>query len=263
MTDELHAPRENVGRIGFAVLGLLGVCLAGCAASTSPHGSADVTSAPATSDSTIVMALDLRRTAELSAGRDRYRIQSADLSLEFRSASNVFIDAGEVTLDGRPLERSENGTGKRHTIRYRARREALDGVAAPGTDGWVELAASGSSSFPPANVRVQIAPLPRIDTPSVSEAHYRSQGLGATIEVPPADVHVAVRLTTESDGFPAYEVGAGRYEFPADRIAQLAGGPAKVVIQTGTSCSSCPARPGLVLRWTTENEVEVPITIFE
>jgi hypothetical protein len=263
MISETHATQNAARRISF---GLLAVWLAGCAASHSSSKPGEVASRTVASDSTraaVVMALDFRRTAELTGGRDRYRIQSADLSLEFRSKSNAFLDAGTVTIDDHPLERIESGTDKRNTIRYRARREALVGIAAPGTDGWAELVATGSSSFPPVHVRVQLAPLPEVISPASHEAHYRSQGLGATIEALPADVHVGVRFVGENDGFAGFETGGGRYEFPPDRVAQLAAGPARIVIDTGTSCSNCSGGTGLVLHWTCQNEVEIPITIFE
>jgi len=254
---------------------LLGVACAaflavGCAASNAPRAARPESNAAgatnASADSSrdrIVVSLDLRRDAELAGGRDRYRVRNADLSVEFRSSSGASIDAGELAVEGRALGRVVSGSGTRRRVRYRAGREVIDGLPPPGADGWVALVASGSGAFAPARLRVQLAPLAEVIEPAPGEALYRSQGLVVAIAPPPAGVHVRVRYTSADDGLTANEVGAGRYEFPRDQIAAVTPGPARVVIETDTGCGECPARAGVVLRWSTHSELEVPLTIFE
>jgi hypothetical protein len=230
--------------------------VAGCAGGARREP-ADV-SAPAPTNAAIVADVRLRRSAELIGGADHARLLDGELTVEFRSGKGPALEAGAITLDGKPLERV-SGRGGTH---YRLDRQSLERLPAPGGDGWVELTVGGASGIAPASLRVQLAPMPSVVQPTSGQTVLRSEALRVACNGLASGLNARVSLQAQEGTFTPFDHGAGRWEFPADVLAPLTPGDARVVIEMETSCPACPGAPGLEVRWSSRAELQIRVLLF-
>ncbi|HYM81678.1 MAG TPA: hypothetical protein VEY91_09750 [Candidatus Limnocylindria bacterium] len=235
--------------------------VAGCAA-TGPAGEGARTQNDAGSaGARVTIEVSMQRSLELIGSRDQTRIRDGALGVEFRQDSSPALDAGEVSLEGRVLER-DPGSGARRGLRYVAAREILRDVPSLDAEGWAVLVATGSAAFPPCTTRVQLAPTPEVLEPAPGQTMFRTDGLVVVLSRPAPGAFYRVSLSGPTDVLRANEFGRGRWEFAREDLATVAAGPARIVIEVETSCGDCPAGEGRTVRWTTRTELEVPISLI-
>jgi predicted small secreted protein len=254
------AVRSRDRRVALAALA--GLLLAGCAATTRGGGQAvsSTAAAAAPADSaTIVLEVRLRRSAELSDARGALRVFDQDLRVEYRAGGKgAGLDAGEVTLDGRPLRRSVDGKG---AVSYRLGRDEPDGGSQAGGDPWATLANTGAR-VPAARPRVKLAPYPVVTRPTPGQGVLRADELLVTMLPPVPDVWYRVSLTGAGDPVTALDLGEGRWLFERGTLAGLTTGRARLLIEVETSCGDCPVAGALRANWSTRTELEVPLTLL-
>jgi len=241
-----------------ALAPLASLLVAGCAAAplATPRGAAGG-GAP---DTVIVIEIDLRRSAELADTRGALRVFDQAVRVGYRRGGRgPGLDAGEVSLDGRPLRRLAGGRGG---VNYLLGRDDPAAGAEARDDPWVTLANRGGPSVPDTDARVKLAPFPVVTEPAPNQAVLRSEEL-AVVMLPPADgVWYRVSLTGAGSAVFASDLGQGRWLFPTGSLAQLEQGRARVLIEVETSCGNCEVAGHLRAAWSSRAELEVPVTLL-
>ena len=242
-----------------ALAALAGVLLAaGCAAplrlDAPPGGAAARDSAG------VVLELRLRRSAELNDPRGPLRLFDQELRVEYRAAGRgPGLDAGEVTMDGRPLRRALDGKG---AVGYRLGRDEPEGGTQAGGEPWVTLANSGGGRVPAAAARVRLAPFPLVTHPAPGQGVLRSDEFSVVMLPPSAGIWHRVSLVGAGDPVHAVDLGEGRWLFPRGALSGLASGRARVLIEVETSCGDCPAQGRMRADWSSRSELELSVTLL-
>jgi hypothetical protein len=223
-------------------------------------GAGTSTAVPAPDSATVVLEVSMRRTAELSDSRGALRLFDQDLRVEYRAGGRgPGLDAGEVTLDGRPLRRVVGGKG---AVSYRLGRDEPPGGVTTRDDPWVTLANDGGPGFPAARARVKLAPFPVVTQPTPGQGVLRSDELALVMMPPAADVWYRVSLRGAGDAVNAVEFGQGRWLFPRGALEPLAQGRAHILIEVETSCGDCEVGVRLRASWSSHSELELPVTLL-
>jgi hypothetical protein len=241
---------------------LLAVSLtAGCAAPA--RTTAGVTpgagSAPGPADSaTVVLDVSLHRSAELADSRGALRVFDQDLRVEYRRGGRgPGLDAGPVTLDGKPLGRVVSGKG---AVSYRMGREGAEGETRE--DPWMSLANEGGPGLPATIARVKLAPFPVVTQPIPGQSVIRTEDLTVVMLPPVAGVWYRVSLRGAGEQVMAVDMGQGRWVFPHASLEPLSQGGARILIEVETSCGDCEVAAHLRANWSSRGELEVPITLL-
>src|SRR5262245_6218678 len=210
---------------------------------------------PAAADSGVVVEINADGAAELADNGGALRVFSGDVRVEYRvGGRGPGLDAGTVTLDGRPL-RAE--TKKKGGTTYKLGRRADEQA---GANPWLTLMNSGAA-VPADTVRVKLAPYPTVTRPSPGQGVARGDELQLVMLPPVADIWYRVSLVGSST-INAIDMLGGRWLFPAGSLAKLDTGGAHILIEVETSCATCPASPRLRATWSSRLELEVPVTIL-
>jgi hypothetical protein len=209
-------------------------------------------SAPA--DSGIVVEVDADGSAELADSRGTLRVFSGDVRIEYRAGGQgAGLDAGAVTLDGRPLraEVKKGGTT------YKAGRQP---DASAGGNPWLTLMNSGGV-VPADTVRIKLAAYPTVTRPVPGQAVARGDELQLVMLPPVPDVWYRVTLIGTAT-VSAIDMHEGRWVFPAGSLANLEAGAARLMIEIETSCAACPVGPRLRATVSSRSQLEIPITLL-
>jgi len=236
--------------------------LSGCAASTRTPGSAGaretVNAVPDTAGTTL--ELRMRRSAELSDSRGALRVFDQDVRVEYRAGANgLGLDAGEVTLEGRPLQRDVTHKG---SVSYRLGRDEPEGGARAGGSAWLTLANSGGTRVSAASVRVKVAPFPLVTQPTPGQGVPRAEELAVVMLPPVADVWYRVTLVGAGDPVSAVDLGEGRWLFPRGSLENCTPGRARLLIEVEASCSNCTPDSRLRATWSSRSELELAVTLL-
>jgi hypothetical protein len=257
------APRGTAARVrlALAAAALAVALLSGCAGTARTPGPAAAASAPTASDSaTIVLEVRLRRSAELADARGALRVFDQDLRVEYRAGGRgAGLDAGEVTLDDRPLRRSVDRKG---AVSYRLGRDEPDGGSQAGGEPWATLANTGGVRVPAARPRVKLAPYPVVTRPTPGQGALRADELLVQMLPPVPDVWYRVSLTGAGDPVAALDLGEGRWLFPRGALAGLGVGRARLLVEVETSCGDCPGAGPMRASWSSRTELEIPLTLL-
>jgi hypothetical protein len=240
------------------VIGCL-LAAAGCAA-PARLGEAPGVARPAAPDSgLVVLEVRMRRSAEVADGRGGFRVFDQDLRAEYRAGGKgPGLEAGDVTLDGKPLRRVGEGKG----VSYRMGREEQEG-GAPGVENpWVSIAATGGPGVPGGAVRVKLAPYPIVTQPVPGQGVARTDELPVVMLPPVADVWYRVSLGGTGDAVNAIDMGEGRWLFPRGTLTPLGPGRAKLLIEVESTCADCPGVGLLRANWSTRTELELALTLL-
>ena len=245
---------------GLTLLVLL--LVSGCAAAplATPQGVTAPASPRGAADSVIVVELSLRRSAELADTRGALRVFDQSLRVAYRrDGRGPGLDAGEVSLDGRPMRRLTGGHGG---VSYLLGRDDPAAGAQAHDDPWATLANRGGASVPDTDARVKLAPFPVVTQPAPNQALLRRDEL-VVVMLPPADgVWYRVSLVGAGSTVYASELGQGRWLFASGSLASLEPGRAKVLVETETSCGDCEAAGHLHAAWSGHAELEVPVMLL-
>jgi hypothetical protein len=234
--------------------------LAGCAAPARTTGARAPATGTAADSVTTVVDVNLRRSAELSDGRGALRVFDQDLRVEYRRGGRgPGLDAGEVTLDGRPLRRI---VGDKGAVSYHLGRDEPAGGAQARDDPWMTLANHGGPGLPAAAARVKLAPFPVVTQPTPGQGVLRGEELTVVMLPPAAGVWYRVLLTGAGDTVIAIDLGQGRWLFPRGSLAHLGQGRARVLIEVETSCGDCEVAEHLRASWSSRSVLELPVTLL-
>jgi hypothetical protein len=237
-------------------LSLLAASAALAAALAAPTAHArrdDAKSAPG--DSGIVVEITHDGSAELIDSRGALRVFSGDARVEYRvGGRGAGLDAGAVTIDGRPL-RAE--TKKKGGTSYKLGR---DPDAHTGDNPWVTLMNAGGA-VPADTVRVKLAAYPTITRPTPGQGFARGDELQVTMLPPIAGIWYRVSLIGTAT-VNAIDMQEGRWVFPAGSLANLETGGARILIEVETSCAACPAGPRLRATVSSRLQLEIPIALL-
>jgi hypothetical protein len=259
--DTPTAERPSRARIARPAIACL-LLLAGCAAPArigDPSPSPTAGSAPRES-ALVVLEVRLRRSAEQADSRGGLRVFDQDLRVEYRTGGKgPGLDAGEVTIDGRPVPRIVDGKG---AVGYRLGREEPEGGTQGGGDPWATLANAGGPGVPAASVRVKLAPYPLVTQPTPGLGVLRSDELPVVMLPPVPDVWYRVSLSGTGDRVHAIDLGDGRWLFERGSLAGLGPGRARLVIEVETSCGNCPGTGLLRASWSARTELELVLTLL-
>jgi len=263
--DPTNAVRPSGARIARPAIACL-LLVAGCAAPAGfgapPPGRHPATSPrSAVRDSApVVLEVRLRRSAELTDARGALRVFDQDLRVEYRAGGRgAGLDAGDVSLDGRPLRRLENG---RDGVSYRLGRDEPERGGEAGGGPWATLASSGGPGVAAAAVRVKLAPYPVITRPAPGQGVLRSEELQVVMLPPVADVWYRVSIAGGGDPVSAIDLGEGRWLFPGGSLAGLSPGRARLLIEAETSCGDCPGAGLMRANWSARAELELSVTLL-
>ncbi|MEK7330179.1 MAG: hypothetical protein AAB113_05190 [Candidatus Eisenbacteria bacterium] len=242
-------------------LALLAVLVpAGCAAPARTTGARAPAPGAVPDSATIVVDVNMRRSAELSDSRGALRVFDQEVRVEYRAGGRGSgLDAGEVTLDGRPLRRIVGGKG---AMSYRLGRDESGGIVETRDDPWMTLANTGGSPAPAAAARVKLAPFPVVTQPAPGQGVLRSEELAVVMLPPAVDVWYRVSLTGAGDAVNAIDLGQGRWLFPRGSLEHLGQGRARVLIEVETSCGDCEVAERLRASWSSRSQIEVPVTLL-
>src|SRR5262245_15522308 len=167
---------------------------AGAKPATPPAAGAATSAAatPARDTAAMVLEVRLRRSAELSNTNGALRVFDQDLNVQYRvHGQGPGIDAGEVTFNGRPMNRSVSGKG---AVNYRTGRDAPDGGDQAGGDPWSTITNSGSPRVPGAAAAVKLAPYPLVTQPAPGQGVSREQELSVVMLPPVPDLWIRVSM---------------------------------------------------------------------
>src|SRR5262245_22530675 len=198
---------------------------AGAKPATPPAAGAATSAAatPARDTAAMVLEVRLRRSAELSNNNGALRVFDQDLNVQYRAhGQGPGIDAGEVTFNGRPMNRSVSGKG---AVSYRTGRDAPEGEQAGG-DPWSTIANSGTARIPAAAAAVKLAPYPLVTQPAPWAGVQRTLELSVVMLPPVPDLWFRVTLAGQGESVTADDLGEGRFLFPIGRLTGLAEGRA-------------------------------------
>jgi hypothetical protein len=262
--------RNRCSRPGASSPGPLLLCYlllaSGCAGSgkaSAPPGGAGVTApaAAAPADSAaIVLEVRLRRSAELSDTKGALRVFDQDLNVQYRAhGQGPGLDAGDVTYNGRPMNRSVSGKG---AVSYRTGRDAPEGGEQAGGDPWSTIANSGSTRVAAAAAAVKLAPYPLVTQPAPWQGISRTQELSVVMLPPVPDLWIRVTLAGAGEAVTADDLGEGRFLFPVGRLTDLHEGRAHILIEVEAVCGSCRGPGALRLNWSSHTELEIPLTLL-
>jgi len=213
----------------------------------------------AADSATVVVDVNLHRSAELSDNRGALRIYDQDLRVEYRRGGRgAGLDAGQVTLDGQPLRRAVSGKG---AVSYRLGREGTEN-AQTREDPWVSLANAGGPGLAATLARVKLAPFPVVTQPTPGQGALRTEDLTVVMLPPVAGMWYRVSLRGSGDQVLATDVGQGRWVFPHALLEPLSPGGVRILIEVETSCGDCEVGPHLRANWSSRVEMEVPITLL-
>ncbi len=231
--------------------------LAGCAASARPP-----VRPPGAAGAGVGVTLEvrLRRSAELVDPRGPLRLFDQDLRVEYRAGGRgPALEAGEVTIDGRPLSRTVDGRGR---VAYRLGREDPAAGTAAGDPAWVTLANSGGPGVPAEAARVRLAPFPVVTHPAPAQAVLRAEELLVVTLPPLPELWHRVTLTGVGDPVTASDLGEGRWLFPRGSLSGLASGRARLLIEVESGCGDCPAGRAMRANWSSRTELELALTML-
>ena len=247
-------------QVDFGSLALLALLLPGCAASSRTTTAPASATGGAADSATIVVEVNLRRSAELTDGRGALRVFDQDLRVEYRRGGRgPGLDAGTVTLDGRPLRRIVGGKGD---VTYHLGRDESAAGAQARDDPWMTLANDGGPGLPAATARVKLAPFPVVTQPAPGQGVLRAEDRFVVLMPPAAGVWYRVSLTGAGDPVLATDMGEGRWLFPHDSLGPLAQGRARLLIEVETSCGDCDVAEHLHASWSSRSELEVQVTLL-
>ena len=251
--------RPRGARIARPAIACL-LLLAGCAAQA-PLGDRSASPRPSQPDSAlVVLEVRLRRSAELVDGRGALRVFDQDLRVEYRAGgAGAGLDAGEATIEGRPLRRVVDGKGG---VSYRLGRDEPHGGSQAGGEPWATIANTGGPRVPAASVRVKLAPYPVVTRPTPGQGVVRSEELPIVMLPPVAEVWYRVSLVGAGDPVLATDLGEGRWLFPSGSLAELNPGRARVLFEVETSCGDCPGAGPMRSNWSSHTELELGLTLF-
>jgi hypothetical protein len=242
---------------GFALPVLL-LLLSGCAAAplATPHGAAG----GGATDTTIVIELSVHRSAELADTRGALRVFDQEVRVGYRRGGRgPGLDAGQVSLDGRPMRRLASGRGVNYLL---GRDDPSAGTPQAHDDPWMTLANRGGPSVADTDARVKLAPFPVVTQPAPNQALLRSDEQ-VVVMLPPADgVWYRVSLVAAAGTVFATDLGQGRWLFASGTLASLAQGRAKVLVETEASCGDCEVAGHMRAAWSGRAELEIPVTLL-
>jgi hypothetical protein len=208
----------------------------------------------------VVLEVRLHRSAELVDARGALRVFDQDVRAEYRAAgTGAGLDAGEVTLEGRPMRRVVDGKGG---VSYRLGRDEPGGGAQAGGEPWATIANTGTPRIPSASVRVKLAPYPLVTRPTPGQGVTRADELPIVMLPPVAGIWYRVSLVGAGDPVSATELGEGRWLFPGGSLAGLTPGRARLLIEVETSCGDCPGARAIRANWSTRTELELAVTLL-
>ncbi|MBI1797352.1 MAG: hypothetical protein HYR74_09895 [Candidatus Eisenbacteria bacterium] len=216
---------------------------------------APAAAAPAAADTGIVVQITSQGSAELADSRGGLRVFSGDVRVEYRAGGRgPGLDAGAVTLDGKPLRADAR---KKGGVSYKAGRDPDERA---GANPWLTLMNAGGA-VPADTVRVKLAPYPVVTRPLPGQGVSRMDDLQIVLLQPVTDVWYRVSLVGTRT-VTAVDMTQGRWIVPAGSLKDLESGAAHILIEVETSCASCPAGPRLAATWSSRIELEIPITLL-
>jgi len=209
---------------------------------------------------TMVLEVRLRRSAELSNTTGAIRVFDQDLNIQYRDhGQGPGIDAGDVTYNGRPMNRSVSGKG---SVSYRTGRDAPDTQEQAGGDPWSTIANSGTPRIPAVAAQVKLAPYPLVTQPAPWAGIQRTLELSVVMLPPVPDLWFRVSMVGQGESVLADDLGEGRYIFPIGRLTDLHEGRAHILIEVESTCGSCRGPGALRLNWSSHTELEIPLTLL-
>ena len=251
--------RPRGARIARGAIACL-LLLAGCAAPARLGDRPGSAPSAGPDSALVVLEVRLHRSAELADGRGALRVFDQDVRVEYRAGgTGAGLDAGEVTLEGRPLRRVVDGKGG---VSYRLGRDEPEGGTQAGGEPWTTIANTGGPRLSTASVRVKLAPYPLVTRPTPGQGVTRSEELPIVMLPPVAEVWYRVSLVGAGDPVQATDLGEGRWLFPSGSLAGLGPGRARVLIEVETSCGDCPGARGMRANWSTRTELELAVTLL-
>src|SRR5262245_9358502 len=183
---------------------------AGAKPATPPAAGAATSAAatPARDTAAMVLEVRLRRSAELSNNNGALRVFDQDLNVQYRAhGQGPGIDAGEVTLNGRPMNRSVSGKG---AVSYRTGRDAPEGGEQGGAAAGSTIAHSGTARIPAAPAAVKLAPYALVTQPAPWAGVQRTLELSVVMLPPVPDLWFRVTLAGQGESVTADDLGEGR-----------------------------------------------------
>ncbi|HKQ59414.1 MAG TPA: hypothetical protein VJY35_16240, partial [Candidatus Eisenbacteria bacterium] len=183
-----------------------------------------------------------------------------DLSVEFRAGGRgPGLDAGEVTLDGRPMRREVNAKG---AVSYKLGRDEPEGGLRAGGNAWSSLAIGGGAAVPASNIRVKLAPFPLVTQPTPGSSVLRTEDLNVIMLPPVPDVWYRVSLTGPGDPVTASDLGEGRWVFPRGALEALGIGRARLLVEIEASCGDCTSGGPMRVIVSSRSEMEIALTLL-
>jgi len=208
----------------------------------------------------VVLEVRLRRSAELLDPDGPLRLFDQDLRVEYRAGgAGPSLDAGSVTIDGRPLRRDAD---RRGSVTNRLGRDEPEGGTLAGGDPWSTIANSGGPSVPAASVRVRLAPFPLVTRPEPGRSILRTDELSVVMLPPVAGLWHRVTLTGTGDPVTAVDLGEGRWLFPRGSLEDLEPGRARLLIEVESTCGDCPGAGRMRVSWGSRTELEIALTVL-
>jgi len=259
VTQPPFVPRPGRARIALATGAWL-LFAAGCAGPVRLAEPARGGHGAGADSARVVLEVRLRRSAELTDPRAALRLFDQELRVEYRvDGRGPGLDAGEVTIDGRPLFRQVSGRG---AVSYRLGRDEPEGGTQAGGDPWATIANAGGSGVPATSARLRLASFPVVTRPSPGQGVLRADELQVVMLPPLPGIWVRVTLAGGGDPVSAIDLGEGRWLFPRGALSGLGTGRGRLLVEVESSCGDCPGAGAMRANWSSRIELELALTLL-